>query len=278
VVVGLVYEHYRVNPLIMTRWIGTASALQFIFGALALRFLMSEQSYAAVNFLKTMGMGPDQFVSLYLVIFCGIAAGTIFSAVTFSKETIVLHLLFAELLILIACGLDYHLTSDVRPSNFFASQFLVAFAGGMFIGPLLLIGVVSALQHGPTHMVTFVVLFSATQTFGSLLGSAFFSTYQQQRTQTYRAELTRQLNPTDPQVSQRLAIYQKSTASTVNDPVLQHNQEIKTLNQVITRESQVRAYNDVIALNGVFAVLLLIWGALNIARSKWRSRKETTSA
>ncbi len=212
------------------------------------------------------------------MIFCGIAAGTIFSAVTFSKETIVLHLLFAELLILIACGLDYHLTSDVRPSNFFASQFLVAFAGGMFIGPLLLIGVVSALQHGPTHMVTFVVLFSATQTFGSLLGSAFFSTYQQQRTQTYRAELTRQLNPTDPQVSQRLAIYQKSTASTVNDPVLQHNQEIKTLNQVITRESQVRAYNDVIALNGVFAVLLLIWGALNIARSKWRSRKETTSA
>jgi len=278
VVVGLVYEHYRVNPLIMTRWIGTASALQFIFGALALRFLMSEQSYAAVNFLKTMGMGPDQFVPLYQVIFCGIAAGTIFSAVTFSKEAIILHLLFAELLILIACGLDYHLTSDVRPSNFFASQFLVGFAGGMFIGPLLLVGVMNALQHGPTHMVTFVVLFSATQTFGGLLGSAFFSTYQQQRTQTYRAELTSQLNPTDPQVAQRLAIYQKSTASTVNDPVLQHNQELKTLNQVITRESQVRAYNDVIALNGVFAVLLLIWGAINIARSKWRSRKEITPA
>ncbi|CAB1222555.1 MFS transporter [Acinetobacter bouvetii] len=278
IVVGLVYEHYRVNPLIMTRWLGTKSTLQFILGALLIRFIMSEQSYAAVNFLKTMGMGPDQFVPFYVVIFFGIVAGTLFSAATFSRNTIILHLLFAELLILVACGLDYNLTSDVRPSNFFASQFLVGFAGGMFIGPLLLVGVMSALQHGPTHMVTFVVLFSATQTFGGLLGSSFFSTYQQQRTQTYRAELSSQLNPTNPQVAQRLAIYQKSTASTVNDPVLQQNQEMKTMNQVISREAQVRAYNDVIALNGIFAVFLLMWGGFNIARAKWRGRKETAQA
>ena len=274
IVMGLVYEHYRVNPLIMTRWLGMASTLQFIFGALALRFLMSEQSYAAVNFLKTMGTGPDQFVSLYMVIFCGIAAGTIFSAVTFSKEAIIFHLLFAELLILIACGLDYQLTSDVRPFNFFASQFLVGFAGGMFIGRLLLVGSVNVLQQGPTHIVTFVVLFSATQTFGGLIGASFFSTYQQQRSQTYRSELVSQLNPTNPQVAQRLALYQKSTASTLNDPVLQYNQELKTINQVITREAQVRAYNDVIALNGLFAIFLLICGTFNITRSKWRSRKQ----
>lgn len=274
VVIGLVYEHYRVNPLIMTRWLGTASTLQFIFGALALRFLMSEQSYAAVNFLKVMGMGPDQFVPLYTVIFCGIAAGTVFSAVTFSKEVIILHLLFAELLILIACGIDYNLTSDVRPSDFFASQFLVGFAGGMFIGPLLLVGIVNVLQQGPTHMVTFAVLFSATQTFGGLLGGSFFSTYQQHRSQVYRSELISQLNPTNPQVAQRLALYQKSAASSTTDPILQQNQELKTLNQVISREAQVRAYNDVIALNGVFAIFLLMWGAFNITRSKWRSRKQ----
>ncbi|KCX48004.1 putative membrane protein, partial [Acinetobacter pittii] len=29
----------------------------------------------------------------------------------------------------------------------------------------------------------FIVLFSATQTFGGLVGSSFFSTYQQHRTQ-----------------------------------------------------------------------------------------------
>ena len=55
VVLGLLYEHYRANPLIMTRWLGAASTLRFIFGAFAIRLLMSEQSYAAVNFLKQWG-------------------------------------------------------------------------------------------------------------------------------------------------------------------------------------------------------------------------------
>ncbi|MGK3629769.1 MFS transporter, partial [Acinetobacter sp. A11] len=104
VVLGLLYEHYRANPLIMTRWLGAASTLRFIFGAFAIRLLMSEQSYAAVNFLKTMGMGPDQFVPLYVVILIGILSGTLFSALTFSRERIIFHLLFAEFLILVACG------------------------------------------------------------------------------------------------------------------------------------------------------------------------------
>jgi hypothetical protein len=68
-VLGFFYEHQRTNPLIMTRWLGTWPTLRFIIAAFALRLLMSEQTYAAVNFLKTVGMGPDQFVSLYTVIF-----------------------------------------------------------------------------------------------------------------------------------------------------------------------------------------------------------------
>ena len=75
----------------MTRWLGTSSTLRFIIGAFAIRFLMSEQSYAAVSFLKTMGMGPDQFVPLYVVIFLGIVSGTLFSAMTFSRERIIWH-------------------------------------------------------------------------------------------------------------------------------------------------------------------------------------------
>lgn len=277
IVIGLTYEHFRVNPLIMTRWLGASSTLRFIIGALAIRFLMSEQSYAAVNFLKAMGMGPDQFVSLYIVIFLGIVSGTIFSAMTFAKERIIWHLIGAEILILIACALDYHLTSDVRPANFYTSQFLVGFASGMFIGPLLLTGIISALQKGPSHMVTFVVLFSATQSFGGLIGSSFFSTYQQVRTQYHRVEIISDLPQTDPLVAQRLAMYQQSSSKYTLDPALQQNQAVRNLNQVVTREAQVQAYNDVIALNGIFAVLLLIWGGLNITRSKYLLRKQQLS-
>ncbi|MEK5777854.1 MFS transporter, partial [Acinetobacter nosocomialis] len=78
--VSLLCEHHRANPLLLPRWLGASSTLRFIFGAFAIRLLMSEQSYAAVNFLKTMGMGPDQFVPLYVVILVGILSGTLFSA------------------------------------------------------------------------------------------------------------------------------------------------------------------------------------------------------
>lgn len=273
-IIGLTYEHFRVNPLLITRWIGSAATLKFIFGALAIRLLMSEQSYAAVNFLKTMGMGPDQFVPLYAVILVGITTGTIFSALTFKRERMTWHLIGAVLLVLFACALDFHLTSDVRPANFYLSQFIVGFASGMFIGPLLLTGIISALQKGPSHMVTFVVLFSATQSFGGLIGNSFFSTYQQLRTQNYRTEMISNLPQTDPLVAQRMVMYQQAAAKYTLDNSLEQNQAYRNLNQIVTREAQVRAYNDVIALNGIFAILLFIWGSINIARTYYLNKKQ----
>ncbi|ENX17698.1 hypothetical protein F895_00842 [Acinetobacter sp. CIP 64.2] len=278
IVIGLTYEHYRSNPLIMTRWLAAGDLLSFVVSAFALRLLMSEQSYAAVNFLKTMGMGPDQFVPLYVVIFCGTIAGSVFSALTFHRERVILNLFLAEILILIACALDYHLTSDVRPANFYRSQFLVSFAGGVFIGPLLLMGFMRTLQRGPQYVVTFIVLFSATQNFGGLVGSSFFNTYQQRHTYDYKVEINSNLNPTDPIVAQRLQSYQRSAMINSNDPVLQNNQALQNLNKVVTREAQVRAYNDVIVLNGIFAVVLLLWGLFKYARDKYKTRKNLQAA
>lgn len=275
VLTGLAFEHYRSNPLIMTRWIGTGSMLNFILGAIAIRFLMSEQSYATVNFLRSMGMGPDQFVPLYRIIFAGIALGTVFSALSFSRERMFLKLLFAEMLILIACGLDYHLTRDVRPENFYVSQFLVGFAGGAFIGPLLLTGMSKALQQGPTYVVTFVVLFSATQNFGGLIGSSFFSTYQQQRSQAYRSQILNDMSSAQALVQQRLLSYQHRYQPYIQDPRQLKIQAFKTIDQNIRQESQVRAFNDVIALNGLFALLLLLWGSCNIIWSKYQQRRNT---
>lgn len=278
IVFGLTYEHYRRNPLIMTRWLATGDLLSFIVSAFALRLLMSEQSYAAVNFLKTVGMGPDQFVPLYVVIFCGTIAGSVFSALTFHRDRLILNLFLAEVLILIACALDYHLTNDVRPANFYRSQFLVSFAGGVFIGPLLLMGFMRTLQRGPQYVVTFIVLFSATQNFGGLVGSSFFNTYQQRHTYDYKVEISSNLDPTDPLVAQRLQSYQHSSMLTTNDPVLQNNQALQNLNKVVTREAQVRAYNDVIALNGIFAVILLLWGLFKYARNKYKTRRSLQTA
>ncbi|SUU03079.1 major facilitator superfamily permease [Acinetobacter haemolyticus] len=200
-------------------------------------------------------------------------AGSVFSALTFHKDRLILNLFLAEFLILVACILDYHLTSDVRPANFYRSQFLVSFAGGVFIGPLLLMGFVRTLQRGPQYVVTFVVLFTATQNFGGLVGSSFFNTYQQQHTYDYKVEINSHLNPTDPAVAQRIKSYEHSAMLNTTDPVLQNKQAMQNLNQVVTREAQVRAYNDVIVLNGIFAIILLIWGLFKYAREKYKTIK-----
>ncbi|WOE31543.1 MULTISPECIES: MFS transporter [unclassified Acinetobacter] len=274
---GLFFESRRKNPLIMTEWLGTAATLRFIISACALRFLLSEQSYAAVNFLKTVGMGPEQFVPLYTIIFFGVLAGTVFSAFTFSLDRIVLHLLLAELLILIACALDHQLTSAARPVNFYWSQFLISFATGIFMGPLLLTGMMRALKSGATHMITFVVLFSATQNFGGLMGSAFYSTYQQIRTQTHQQSLKDELLQTDPLVQQQLDRYKTNAHLYTEDQTIQHQLALEDFNRSVTTQAQVSAYNDVITLNAIFAILLLCWGIFVIAINKYLFKKQNIS-
>ena len=127
-------------------------------------------------------------------------------------------------------------------------------------------------------MVTFVVLFSATQSFGGLMGNAFFSTYQQVRTQYHRSEIISHLPQTDSLVNERLNSYLQAASKNTLDPILQQNQAIRSLNQVVTREAQVRAYNDMIALNGLFAIFLLIWASYNIARNKYVLMKQQNIA
>ena len=261
------FEHHRASPLIYTRWLASGFALRFALGALALRFLLSEQNYAAINVLRTLGMGPDQLVSYYTVIFVGIITGTVVAAMTFRPDALLLQLIAAEALIIVACAIDYHISSDVRPHNLFVSQFCAAMATGMFMGPILLVGVMQALKHGPNYMVTFVLLFALTQSFGGLLGSAFFGTYQRYREHDYSAQIVEHVNPTNPEVARRLQLQQQAYASTLTDPVLRQAEGVATFSRIASREAQVRAFSDVIVLNGMIAVIFFFWGIFNIWRA-----------
>lgn len=259
---GLLFEHYRVNPLIMTRWLSSRAILLFMIGAFILRLILSEQTVAMVNFLKTMGMGPDQFVPLYKIIFLGTAIGAIVSALTFTLKRLIPYVLVSVLLILIACIWDYSLTNDIRPSNFYVSQFIIGFATGIFIPILLLVALGQGLLKGPQYIITIVVVFSVTQNFGGLVGSSFFNTYQKQRTQVYFNDMSDNLSISDPKVEQRIKAYLYSSASIEIDKQIQEDIALRNLNSTIFRESQVRAYSDVIVLNAIFSFFMLVWGAL----------------
>lgn len=262
-------EHHRRNPLLHTRWLGTAEMLRFAFGALALRLLLSEQTYGAVGLLQTLGMGTEQLQPLYAVILLGLSMGIAGSAMTFSPTTALPQILLSIVLIAIASFLDIDATNLTRPHDMFLSQGLLAFASGMFLGPLLITGIGKALRNGPNYLVSFIVLFTMTQSLGGLAAPALFGTYQVMREKYHSSHLTEQVVPGDPRIAQRLQAQSQALAPRQSDPQLRQAQSAAQLSQATTREANVLAFNDVFRLIGMLAIGVFGWTlyhTLRIAR------------
>ncbi|MFT7724145.1 MAG: MFS transporter [Roseateles sp.] len=276
--VAILIEHHRANPLIQTRWFANAATLRFALGCLILRFLTAEQSAGAVGLLRTLGMGPDQMQPLFAVVLAGTVLGALACAATFSPRATIPQILLAIALFAAAGLLDHHRTSLDRPQDFFVSQFLLAFGSGMFLGPLLLIGLQQALKNGPAYIITFSVLFSVTQTMGGLFGAAVLNTYQVYREHEFSAALVARLDRADPQVAQRLAQQGAALGAVVADPVLRAAQGTAQLAQAARREANVRAYNDVFMFSAVTAIAYLLWalGRRSLALwAQWREQRRS---
>ncbi|WP_245892695.1 MFS transporter [Novosphingobium guangzhouense] len=258
-------EHHRANPLIQTRWIGTGEVIRFVIAALAFRLILSEQSYAAAGLLRTLGMGPDQFRLFYLVVIAGVLSGIAIGAATFGPKTMMPMAIAAVILVLIASLLDSDATNDTRPNNMMASQAMIAMAGALVMAPLILHGVMGALKKGADHIVTFVILFTMTQSAGALLGPAIYGTFQQYRQHEYSGQITSHVDPTNPVVAQRLAIQRSIYAARVTDPVIGGAGGTALLQQAATREASIRAYNDVFRLNAIIAFTFLLWCLWRVA-------------
>ena len=278
ILAALFVEHHRENPLLQTRWLVTPNILRFIVGAFLIRFLTSEQTFGAVGLLRTLGMGPDQMQPLFVVILAGTIVGMVASALTFSPKTLIAQLIAAIVLFGVAALIDYGRTSLDRPQDFFLSQFLVALGSGMFMGPLVLLGITQALKFGPNYVVTFTVVLSLTQSLGAMTGSALLSTYQLHREQVYSSELTADINPADPQVATRLLQQQGVYRALITDPVQRAAQGTALLSQIARREANVRAFNDVFALSGMLAMAFLSWSLFVAIRASIRNRRETAAA
>ena len=265
-------EHHRRNPLLHTRWLGTAEMLRFAFGALMLRLLLSEQTYGAVGLLQTLGMGTEQLQPLYAVILLGLIMGIAGSAMTFSPAMAFPQILLSIVLIAIASFLDIDATNLTRPHDMFLSQGLLAFASGMFLGPLLITGIGRALRNGPNYLVTFIVLFTMTQSLGGLAAPALFGTYQVMREKYHSSHLTEQLVPGDPRVAGRLQAQNQALTPRQTDPRLRQAQSAAQLSQASTREANVLAFNDVFRLIGMLSIGVFGWTLYRTLRIAQQNR------
>lgn len=273
---GLYLEHHRKKPLLHTRWFIQGATIRFVIGAIVLRFLTTEQSYGVVGMLRTLGMTTDQMQPLFVVILAGTVLGVVVSAWTFGVNNVGKQLLASIVLLGVAAFLDFGRTSLDRPTDFFISQFCLAVGSGIFMGPLMLVGVVQGLKNGPNHMLTAILTISMTQALGGLAGSALLGTYQMHREQEYSVALVQQINPANPQVAQRLQLQQQALASTITDPALRAAQGTAQLSAIVRREANVLAYNDVFHVVAFVAFAYLAWSLLQAAQARRTARLAAT--
>jgi MFS family permease len=257
---GLLIEHHRANPLINTRWLGTREMLRLILVAASVRVLLSEQAFGSVGLLTVVGMINDQMVTLNLVIVLASIAGMATAILTFNPANPSRPITIAVVLIAIGSFMDADSTNLVRPGSFYLSQALIGFASLLFLAQAMVIGIARTLLAGPRNFISFVVLFSISQSIGGLVGAALLGTFQTVREKFHSHELVQAIVMTDPQVAARIRAGAGAVGGVIGDPVLRGAEGAALLAQQATREANILAYNDVFLLVGVLAVAAALWG------------------
>ncbi|MBV4536188.1 MFS transporter [Pseudomonas urmiensis] len=262
---GLAIEHNRSNPLLMTRWLGSAAVIRLALCVILIRMVTSEQSTGAVGFLQTLNLGNEQLRSLYWVMLLGAVAGLATSALTINPKHLVMPLFVSLALMASGAFMDSSSSNLTRPAQMYLSQFMLAFGSTFFLGPSMALGI-SHVRANPRNLVSFSVMFGICNNLGGLIGAALLGTFQTVREKFHSSNLAEQLSRLEPLVNARVQSGGSGYAGIVAAPGLRSEVGTRLLANAATREANVLAYNDVFMLIGTIAVLTMLWILL---RSLW---------
>jgi MFS family permease len=270
---ALMVEYNRETPLINLRWMAGPDIVRLALAIVGVRIVLSEQTAGAVGLMTQLGVGPDQMHGLFGLILIATAAGSLTSAFTLNMEKLDKPIAIALALIAIGAFLDSHATTLTRPAQLYLSQSLLAFASAFFIGPALMQGITQVLQKGAQNLVSFIVVFGIGQNVGGLLGSAIIGTLETVREKFHSSQLSEAVSLGDPQVVQRLQQLSGAYARVLGDPALRQAQGQALLQQQITQQAHVLAYNDVFLLMSGFAALGCLWTTFHHLRPRFQARR-----
>ena len=266
-------ELHRDEPMLDLRWLARPFMIRFFIATLLVRIVLAEQSVGAVGLLNAAGLNNDQMHGLFGWILLGTVAGFLLTIIAVLFKKVDLPGLAAPLLIIIAAVIDSFSTGLTRSGNFYFTQLLLATATSLFLSSTLVIGITQVLKSGTKYLISFISIFVMTQSLGSLMGTALFSTFLADRQKLHYAAIVEHLALSDPQVSLRIAQLSGAFARVSPDPTQRAASGLATFAQQVNRESFVLAYNDVFQLVAiiaayVFVVLLII--KLVVARRAYK--------
>jgi MFS family permease len=256
-------EHNRSNPLMNVRWLTTGNMTRLALSVLLIRVVQSEAG-GSVGFLQAMGLNNDQMETLWMIVLVGSFLGIVISALLISPARIQGMLMFSLALMAIGAFMDSRATSLTRPEQMYVSQFLLAFSGTFFIGPIFVSGFGAVIAQ-PRNLISFSLMFTMTQNLGSLLGTALIGTVQSVREKFHSSQLVEELTLLDPLVAARVQGSGAALGGTLSDPALRNAQGVASLGAAATREANVLAYNDVFLIIFYVACGTLAWMAAHWA-------------
>ena len=251
-------EHNRARPLLNTRWLASADIVRLGLSMILIRVVLSEQGTGAVGFLRAVGLGSEQMQTLFVIVLIGTVAGVAVGALTLSIKHLTAPVVIALLLMAAGAFIDAHATSLTRPEEMYVSQFLLAFGGAMFLGPLV-ISLIGSVISNPANLISFSVMFGLSQNLGGLIGSAALGTFQVAREKFHSSQLVEHLSQLDPQVASRVQAGAAAYGRLLPDPAARSVRGLATLSATATREANVLAYNDVFMLICAIALVTAAW-------------------
>lgn len=271
-------EYNRKNPLIDVKWLAGRDLVRLLLAILLVRIVLSEQTTGAVGFLQQMGLGSQQMQGLFLVMLIATAAGTLVSAFTLNPMKLWKPISIALVMIAVGAFIDSHATVLTRPTQLYFSQALLAFAAAFFIGPTMILGFGQVLQGGGKNMVSFIVLFSIGQNVGGLMGSALVGTIQTLREKFHSNQLSESISLGDPETVLRLQQLGGAYVHVIGDAAQRQGAALRLLQQQVSQQAQVLAYNDVFLLISGAAAIGAAWVALNHYRPRLEARRAARQA
>ncbi|MBF6025170.1 MFS transporter [Lysobacter niastensis] len=277
VVSGIAVEHFRANPLINTRWLGSGLMLRLGIAIVLLRTALSEQSVGAVGFLQAMGLTNDEMRGLFTVVLMGCLLGIAVSAMTVRPVLTRLPALIALGCVMTGALMDAFSNNLTRPAQLMFSQFLIGFGSTFFLAPALIAGVGSVIAQ-PRNLISFFVMFNIANNVGGLIGSAFLGTFQVIREKYHSSQLVEHLTLLDPQVVGRIQAALGGYAPALTDPALRNAASVRALGAAASREANVLAYNDVYLAIAAIALMTMIWLTYVATRARLYARRERLAA
>jgi len=238
-------EISRKRPLIDVRWLSAGAFIRLAVFAVLCRFLQSEQTMGVMTMLRDFGLTNDDIQPLTVAILLGSMLGLGVAAVAVSPTRLPYMVLASLVLVAVASYIDTGASVTTRVPELLLSQPLVAFAGTLFIGPLFIFGLGRVLAEGGVRMTSFIALFNATQSVGTLTGNAFTQTFlfhaQQYHIRTYAAQAERSA----PDVAALISSLSARYSPVIADPVVRSAEGIAAFSQQISLYSRVAGYIDV---------------------------------